>query len=156
MNTELPNKQNCVIMGRKTWESCGNLKNRMNIVITNREYDKYKNYVFEEKGNTFTYFCKTIHDALQLADDTDYVDKLWVIGGAQIYSECFRHHKLNKVYITKINHDFNCDTFLKIPNMNLVDTILLKDELIIDTQQANLLNSGQISTDVEYCIYKPT
>ena len=39
--------------------------------------------------------------------------------------------------------------------MNLVDTILLKDELIIDTQQANLLNSIKLSTDVEYCIYKP-
>ena len=155
MNTSLPNKKNCVIMGRKTWESCGNLKNRMNIVITNKEFDKYKNYVFEEDENTLTYFCKTIHDALNLADKTNYVDKLWVIGGAQIYKECFRHHKLNKVYITKIDHDFNCDTFLEIPEMNLIDNIVLEDELIIDTQNTNMLNLSHLNVNVEYCIYEP-
>ena len=73
------------------------LKNRMNIVITKKEYDKYKNYVFEENENTYTYFCNSINSGIQLAEKTPNIDQLWVIGGSQIYEQCFRHHKLNKI-----------------------------------------------------------
>ena len=43
-HTNLPGKQNCVIMGRKTWNSMNNssLKDRLNVVIT-RQKDLLEN-----------------------------------------------------------------------------------------------------------------
>ena len=45
--------------------------------------------------------------------------------------------------------------FLEIPEMNLIDNIVLEDELIIDTQNTNMLNLSHLNVNVEYCIYEP-
>merc|ERR1711871_218127 len=112
-------------MGRKTWDSMGkqNLKNRFNIVVT-RQTDLKSNDLED------TIFCNSIQDSLQIANKLDIIDNVWVIGGSNIYEQCLRHPKLDKIYLTKINYDFNCDTFIKLPIMNTIQKTILVNEKV--------------------------
>ena len=87
---------NTVLMGRKTFESIGRpLPNRFNIVITN------------QLGNTDTQdliFVNSLEEALKKAKGN-----VFIIGGGQIYAQSIQ--KADKLYLTKIDGDFNCDTF---------------------------------------------
>lgn len=146
--TEFPNKQNCVIMGRNTWQSMNHkpLKNRINVVVTS------KNFQCNE-----THFVKSINEGLQFANDNKNIDKIWVIGGSKIYNQCFHHHKLDKIYLTKISpkdENFKCDTFINLPELITLDKQIIKDEMIHKN-----LNSIDDSTecllcDVEFSVNK--
>lgn len=111
----VPNKMNCVIMGRKTWESLPlssrPLKNRMNIILSNtlQQNDLCK---FEN-----THIKSDFVSALSFAYQTEIVDKIFVIGGAQIYSEVLTKycHIIDKIYLSIIyDKIYACDTFLDI------------------------------------------
>jgi len=39
-------------------------------------------------------------------------DETWIIGGAQLYKTFLEKEIINKCYITYIDKDFECDTFL--------------------------------------------
>lgn len=68
-----------VVMGRKTFESLGNrpLPNRRNIVLTHQQG-------WQHEG------VEVAHDWVQLKTQLTQqsVDKLWVIGGGEIYAAC--------------------------------------------------------------------
>ena len=102
-----PNKRNAVIMGRKTWESIPEkyrpLADRYNIVLTSD-----KNYVAEG-----AVVCETVGYALLQADKF-LVETTFVIGGGEVYREFLNHPSLDKIYITYINRNFNCDTFFPL------------------------------------------
>ncbi|MFT9819425.1 dihydrofolate reductase [Lysinibacillus sp. NPDC056185] len=86
-----------MIMGRKTFESIGRpLPGRRNIVITRDE-----NYQADgiEVVTSF-------EDALALAGD---VQEIMIIGGEQIFR--LSMDIADRLYITKINHSFNGDTY---------------------------------------------
>jgi dihydrofolate reductase / thymidylate synthase len=117
--TSLPGKQNIVIMGRKTFESLPNnyLPNRTNYVITRNKKLKCDNI------STFDSFNKAIITAL------DSNNNVWVIGGAEIYDQSFRHKNIGNIYLTQFNKDFNCDLHVKLPNSKLItmNTIIDND-----------------------------
>ena len=125
-----------VIMGRKTMESIPNhfLPNRINIVISN----KYT----EEKEDL--HIVDSFNKALEVAN-TYEGNKIWVIGGSSIYNMAFRHKDLDKIFITSINGDFDCDTFITLPKMKLVNKYTFTEK---DT------NTGVLH-DLEYCEYTP-
>ncbi len=88
---------NTIVMGRKTFESLpkGALPNRRNIVLSkqNLEYE-----------NTEVY--STVEQVVEATkDDKD----VFVIGGASVY-ELFIS-KVNKMYLTQVNEDFDADVF---------------------------------------------
>jgi len=91
-----------VIMGRNTWNSLPlqsrPLKNRQNIVVS-RSAD------LELPENVL--LANSLEQALELAVQ----EEIFVIGGAQLYSESIKHSNCTKVYLTKIFETFNCDTF---------------------------------------------
>jgi len=97
------NNNNCVIMGRKTWESLpGNnrpLDRRHNIIVsrTMRTSDEYT-------------VCNSIYDALQFSEKYKF-DVTWVIGGTQVYDAVLHSVKVDEVHITNIDNDIECDTF---------------------------------------------
>ena len=109
--TELPNTTNAVIMGRKTFESCGILKNRLNLVIT-------RNPDFKNEENLI--YCSSFNHALGIVKSKNNVSKVWVIGGAQIYNQAFRHHLLNKIYLTRIMGNFSTDVKLDLPDLDII------------------------------------
>jgi dihydrofolate reductase len=105
-----PGKFNVVIMGRKTYESLPDgfrpLPNRMNIVIS-ANY----NYVAEH-----TTVVRSLQAALARCASDLTVHQLFVIGGGQVYDVAIDHHKLERIYLTRIITTAACDThFPKIP-----------------------------------------
>lgn len=97
-------KSNAVIMGRKTWESIPDkyrpLQSRFNIVLT-----KQKEYIASGAC-----VCDTLGKALAHAKEA-YTENIFVIGGGQLYSEAIKSDLLDKIYITKIDATWACDTF---------------------------------------------
>ncbi|MBN1252469.1 MAG: dihydrofolate reductase [Bacteroidales bacterium] len=89
---------NAIIMGRKTFESLPNgaLPNRRNIVIT-------KNEKFNSNNIEIT---NSIDKAINLCKNEN---EIFIIGGAQIYNQFIK--KVDYLYITKIHHVFDADTF---------------------------------------------
>lgn len=104
-------KRNAVIMGRKTFESIGlkPLKNRLNIIISSKlhnidkedkEDKEYKEYIISS----------SISNAISSLD-TYNIDKVFIIGGLNIYIESLQKLNIYKIYKTVIYHNFNCDGF---------------------------------------------
>jgi dihydrofolate reductase len=84
-----------VIMGRKTFESIGKpLPGRINHVVSTKQELPYKGIIHS----------RSLDGALHLANQD-----AWIIGGQQIY--CKAINLADELYITKINKNFNCDTF---------------------------------------------
>lgn len=87
-----------VIMGKKTFESLPKapLPNRSNIVLTDVPGEKIE-------GCTMAY---SIKEALEMCDDAH---ECFIIGGGSVYRQCMPY--ADKLYITRINKDFEGDTF---------------------------------------------
>jgi dihydrofolate reductase len=86
-----------VIMGRKTYESIGRpLPGRRNIVVS-RNADWHANGVDT---------ASSLHAALALVPDAD---KVFVIGGAQIYAEALP--LVDEIVLTEIDQDFDADAY---------------------------------------------
>ncbi len=96
-----------VIQGRKTFESCGKpLPNRTNVIIT-----RDKNYSAEG--------CIVVHsleDAIKEAKDDS---EAFIIGGGKIYEQAMS--LVDRIYLTKVHHVFEGDTFF--PEINMEEWI---------------------------------
>jgi len=101
--TEDAEKQNMVIMGRTTWESIPGkyrpLQGRRNAVLTsNKEYKAGGAKVFS-----------SIRAAIDSADEE--IEKIFIIGGGKLYAQAVEIADLDGIYVTKIDHSYECDTF---------------------------------------------
>jgi len=105
---------NAVIMGKNTWLSIPEcrrpLKNRTNIVISSSSSSSLV-------GNPHVF--SSINDTVSFCESAKY-DELWIIGGSQIYNEFLNtyYDKINRVYITYVCGDYECDTFIHFPASN--------------------------------------
>lgn len=84
MTSNCNEKKNVVVMGRKTWDSIPHkykpLNNRINCVLSRTDLDLSK---FEN-----VYHFKSFDDLINKLQDTTFKDcyeKIWIIGGTQIY-----------------------------------------------------------------------
>lgn len=98
MTTGGTHENNCILMGRKTWESLPYkpLKNRENIVIT--------------RDDTIPNSFRSVDKSLEYCREKGF-DNVWVIGGSSIYEHFLRHNLAKWLYVTKIDGDYECDTF---------------------------------------------
>ena len=88
-----------ILMGRKTYESIGKpLPGRRNIVITRNKDWKAENIDVVD----------SIEGALEVAKQSD-VKEIFIIGGAEIFNTVLP--KANRVYLTRIHHQFDGDVF---------------------------------------------
>ena len=93
-----------IIMGRKTFESLGRvLPNRKHVVLT-----RDKSYKVDNEN------VEIINDLSKIDKYINDSNENFVIGGAQIYKLLLQYSK--KMYITKINNDFEGDTYF--PEIN--------------------------------------
>ena len=96
-------KQNMVVMGHHTWDSLDPefrpLPNRRNIILT-RHPD------FQAPGAEV---CNSLDQAIALADDK--IEKIFILGGGQIFKEFINDPRLHGIYLTKVHKTFECDTF---------------------------------------------
>ena len=87
-----------ILMGRKTYESIGKpLPNRTSIVITRQTG-------FQADGCLVAH---SLEEALGLCSNDE---ELFIIGGAEIYRQALP--VADKIYLTRIWHNFEGDTFL--------------------------------------------
>ncbi len=108
-----------VIMGYNTMKSLkdGYLKNRINIIITS----KYKQDILNTEN---VYFVSNLDDALRKAYNFVGTDpsRIWVIGGAKLYSSAIYHPDLNLIYHSRINNNFMCDVKFKLPECEILSS----------------------------------
>jgi len=105
-NTPTGGLRNAVIMGRNSWDSIPNkyrpLPGRVNVVLS-RSLSK------APEGCDYLY--SSLDEAIRDLSKRSEIADLWVIGGEQIYREALKHPNCYRVYLTKIDAEFECDTF---------------------------------------------
>ena len=98
-----------VIMGRKNFESIPHkfrpLPNRTNVVITRQTAYKADGCVV----------VNSVEAALHIAKQNGE-EEAFIIGGGQIYKLALEANLVDKVYLTKVHHSFEGDTFF--PELN--------------------------------------
>ena len=119
-------------MGRKTWESIPSrikpLKNRVNIVLTRQEKSK-----ISEDENVLV--CDSLQNAFNVVEEmNDKIETCWVIGGSSVYEEAMRNPRLDRIYITNIMKDYECDTFF--PTLAIGDWEQVDDKMVPKDIQA--------------------
>ena len=113
--------KNAVLMGKNTWlsipENRRPLKNRTNIIISTSL----------PTSSCCCHVFPCISDAIAHAHShCENYDELWIIGGSRIYNEFLNVHcdKINRVYITYVCGNYECDTFIHIP----VESYLIEEK----------------------------
>ena len=107
-----PNKKNIVLMGRNTMNSIPKfpLKNRMNVCIST---------TLSKENETQEYIIyRSLDEAINELQERDDIEKIFIIGGAMLYSDCLKHKNMKHLYLNELNDDQECDTFFPIINMN--------------------------------------
>lgn len=98
-------KGHSIILGRKNIESIGRaLPHRRNIILT-----RDKEFSFEG--------CEIVHSIEEVFEICKQENELFIFGGEQIYKLFLPY--VEKMYITKIHHSFEGDTFF--PEVNEMD-----------------------------------
>ena len=138
-------KKNAVIMGRNTWESLPQrvrpLKNRINIVLTRT---KTREEITDQED---VLVAASYGEALDLVDKmSDKVESCWIIGGSAVYQEAMDSPRLDKIYITKIMKDYDCDTFF--PSINTQHWKLISDKMVPEAIQS------EDNTEFKYEVYE--
>ena len=95
------NGNNAIVMGKNTWNSLPfhPLPKRENLILSttlNKENNK----------NCF----KDIEELKNHINNSNY-DETWIIGGSNIYEQFINDKDVKRIYITKINKEYECDTF---------------------------------------------
>ena len=110
---------NCIIMGRKTWESIGRaLPGRTNIVISS-------NPGFKAEGARVV---GSLDEATNLAKSISIIDgseESFIIGGAGLYKEALPHAQ--RFHLTRVHAEVDGDTFLAEFDEDEWDEVLRED-----------------------------
>lgn len=117
--TKNPQLQNVVLMGRKTWDSVPPkykpFSKRINAVVSQHKTD------FPEGILVY----KSIAEAIDDIQSKENVESIWIIGGYGAYKEALDKKLCDKLFITRILQEFECDAFF--PEFNLKDYSLVEE-----------------------------
>ncbi len=100
-------KGHLVILGRTSYESMAGYYDKSGREMPAKQYlvlTKDKNFI-SKRNNTFT--ATSIKAVLDRVEKSG--EEVFVIGGATIYKQFMKY--ADKVYLTTVKGDFNCDTF---------------------------------------------
>ncbi|XGW19443.1 hypothetical protein V3C99_003357 [Haemonchus contortus] len=108
--TKDPSKINAVVMGRKCWESIPKkfrpLKDRLNVVITRTLPESRDDNLII--SNNFDEIVKELIDGPL----SEKIEKIWNIGGGEIYKMALEKDYVNELIVTKVHKDCDADVFL--------------------------------------------
>lgn len=97
-----PNKQNAVIIGRKTYETFPKpLPNRLNIVVSSNPSLANINYPNVVRVNTFP-------EAFNHAIADSNIENIFIAGGVSIYEEAMKTNLVKRLFVTRVKGDFQC------------------------------------------------
>ncbi|XP_013779868.2 dihydrofolate reductase-like [Limulus polyphemus] len=130
LTTKDKEKQNAVVMGRKTWFSIPEkhrpLAGRINIVLS-RELKELPGA---------HHLVPSFQEVVQLLKEPSLVkkiEKIFVIGGSSLYKEAIDSSYCSKIYLTRIDHDFQCDAFF--PELDTNKYLLIRDAEVLQEEQ---------------------
>ena len=141
--TAIEGKRNAVIMGRKTWQSIPAkfkpLTGRVNVVLSRS---------LEEVPEGAHYLFSSLQQSIEQLSKDETIDKLFVIGGQKVYEEALSHNDCQYIYLTRIDADFECDSFFPEIDLNVfVD---------VSSQTNHIPQGPQQENDIryQYFVYK--
>ncbi len=107
--TEATDRENAVIMGRKTWQSIPArfrpLAGRLNVVLS-------RNPALQlPPGVIVATSLQGALEGLDSAGCSETVERIFVIGGGAIYAQSVNSPSCRDLYVTRIDSSFACDTF---------------------------------------------
>lgn len=104
--TEDGEKKNAVVMGRKTWESIPAkyrpLEKRVNVILS-ASLDRVP------VGADLLF--SSLDSCLLSLQANHAIERIFVIGGQQVYADAINSLLCQRIYLTRIDADFECDTF---------------------------------------------
>jgi dihydrofolate reductase/thymidylate synthase len=107
MKTRWPQQVNAIIMGRNTWDSLPDgrkpLQGRVNIIVS-------RSLKMDVKPSS-VYTATSLNAALECESSLEDISDVFIIGGNRLYSEALSHPDLDCVYMTKIDHCYDCDVY---------------------------------------------
>lgn len=105
-DTEVPGTRNAVLMGRVTWDTIPDrwrpLPGRFNVVIS-----RQINLVLPEDVAR----ASSLAHALELARAKVEVERIFVLGGADIYRQAIGLDNCRHIYLTRVLARYECDAF---------------------------------------------
>ncbi|MBZ0100493.1 MAG: dihydrofolate reductase [Taibaiella sp.] len=106
-DTDRPGVRNVVVMGRRTWVSIPHkfrpLSNRINVILSRDPNFTAPDDVIVARS------LDEIPHQLKLSG-SDY-GAIYVIGGQQVYEAALAKARCQRLYVTRVNGDFECDAF---------------------------------------------
>jgi len=110
-------KHNAVIMWRKTWDSIPSkfrpLPGRINCILSRT----LKVESTDSKIDDFVLYFNNFEHCLEELDKKENLENIFLIWGWTLYNQFLDNPKLDKIYLTKILWDFDCDVFFNwVPN----------------------------------------
>ncbi|KAF2789198.1 hypothetical protein K505DRAFT_328403 [Melanomma pulvis-pyrius CBS 109.77] len=167
---------NAVVMGRKTWDSIPErfrpLKGRVNVVITRGVADvRWTTTTGAEKnasgGKEDVDFegpiiAPSISAALSALRSSDlaarnvHIERVFVIGGASIYKVALDLPQTDKVLLTKIKTEFECDTYFPLDlnkerEWKLAGRERLEEFVGEEVEEGGVAEKG---VGFEFCLYE--
>lgn len=107
-------QRNVVIMGRKTWESIPPnfrpLKDRTNIVISTQDRSQLQNIPDDVVvGSDILSALQNLEGMIKESKSLP-VGRAFVIGGSSIYKTALEMSQTNRILLTRISKEYDCDT----------------------------------------------
>lgn len=101
-----PGQTNALVMGRLTWDSVPPtlrpLPGRRNVVVS-------RGLAAAPDG---VWLARSLDEALARTSADPGIDRVFVIGGGQIYAQAFAHPACAEVVLTRLQARYQCDTFI--------------------------------------------
>ncbi len=113
-------KLNAVIMWRKTWDSIPSkykpLPNRVNCVISKKLQIESTSSNIDD----FVLHFNSLDHALEELEKKENIENIFIIGWSSVYNIALVHPMLDKIYLTEVDSDFDCDRFVEFDRDNLI------------------------------------
>lgn len=92
-----------VLMGYKTWSYLPKrpLPFRVNAVVSSKRWDIPEAQAYNSLEGAIKALCSNARSG-----------KVFVIGGGSVYAQALSHPALERLYVTEVQGDFKCDTFM--------------------------------------------
>ncbi|MFK7780061.1 MAG: dihydrofolate reductase [Candidatus Gracilibacteria bacterium] len=121
--TEDLGKMNAVVMGRKTRESIPQkfrpLNDRINCILTRKILKSDIGSPIDD----FVLYFNSLEHCLSELESKQNTESIFIIGGANLYNQVLDHPFLDKIYLTKVKGDFDCDVFFDgVPDDFIVES----------------------------------
>ena len=101
-----PLKHNAVVMGRKTWESLPDkfrpLPGRLNVILT-----KQADFDLPQGVLGYDHIEVMLKDLARRPE----IEKVFVIGGAELYASAVKHPCCQEILLTQVRGQYSCDVF---------------------------------------------